>query len=514
MDLLAERTVTDLWSEQVAATPERLWLVFEAADGRVSSFTYSEFDDLIDRTARVLSEDVGVRSGDHVALHLRNGPWYLQTWFALLRVGAVAVHSNTTHTAREVRHTLDTGEATTAITQPEYVETIRDAREDTDVDRVVVTDGDGVDAESLSSLVERADAAPTGVDVAGSDVAQVLFTSGTTSDPKGVRHTGTNLLAAGERQAKHLALRRSDRNATALPLYHVNAQTSALATLTAGCTLVLFEDYQTEQFVAQCKTHRVTVTSLIGTQVRALLAKDAVDPENDLRVITFAINVSDEEKDAFEAAIGAPLLNGYGLSEAMSLVTQAPLNGDRRWPSVGRPVYDRDVFVLDEEGREVPAGEVGEIAVGGERGRTLFDGYIGLVDETEAAFTDEGLLLTGDYGRFDADGYLYFVDRKKNIIETRGENVSEREVEDVLTDHEAIDDAAVVGIPHEIYGQVVKAYVRGKPGVDLQESAVREHADRNLAEYKVPAEVEFVDEFPRTGVGKIEKKELRSDTRS
>lgn len=510
MDLIGDRTVTDRWSEQVATSPDRLWLVFEAVDGQVDAYTYGEFDDLIDRTACCLYDELDVGPGEKVALHLRNGPAFLQAWFALLRVGAIAVHSNTTHTKREINYTLDTADATLVITQPEYLETVVDASRETDVERVVVTDGtDSADVESLSTLIERAEPARPDVDVTAADTAQILFTSGTTSDPKGVLHTHANLLAAGERQTKHLAMRPSDRNSTALPLYHVNAQTSALATLTAGATFVLYEKYETDRIMQQLKTHRATITSLIGTQVRAMLARDAIDDENDLRVITYAINVTDEEKSRFETAIGAPLLNGYGLSEAMSLVTQAPSSGDRRWPSVGRPVYDREVYVLDDDETEVAIGEVGEIAVDGRRGRTLFDGYYRMPEKTEEAFTDDGLMLTGDYGRFDEDGYLYFVDRKKNIIETRGENVSEREVEDVLTDHEAVEEAAVVGVPHEIYGQAVKAFVKPRGDSDLSTEVLREHAAVDLASFKVPEEIEFVAEFPRTSVGKIEKKTLR-----
>ncbi len=510
MDSIGCRTLADLWSAQLEAAPDRRWLVFESAAGEVETSTYREFDDRTRRTARALHDDVGVRPGDHVALHLPNGPAYLLAWFGLLRLGAVAVHSNVTHTVRETTHTLDAGDVTAAIAAPSVIETVRAAAEGTDVDRIVPTSTDGdAAADAPTVLLRAADrASPTlpAVDVAADDPAQILFTSGTTSAPKGVVHTHANLVAAGDRQAKHVAIRADDRNATALPLYHVNAQTSALGSLTAGATFVLLEEYATDRIMDQLRTHRATITAFIGTQVRALLAADAVDDDNDLRAITFAINVDDDKKAAFEAAIDAPLLNGYGLTEAMSLVTLAPIHGDRRWPSVGRPTVDRWVTLRDADGDCVPRGETGEIAVHGRRGRTIFQRYYGLPEETAAAFTADGAVLTGDLGRFDEAGHLHFVDRKKNIIETRGENVSEREVEDVLAAHDAVEAVAVVGVPHEIYGEAVKAYVERD---DVTADALRRHASEHLASFKVPADIEFVETLPRTGVGKVEKKALR-----
>jgi len=298
---------------------------------------------------------------------------------------------------------------------------------------------------------------------------------------------------------------------TTLPAFHVNAQCiSILSTLTVGGKLIMVEEFRASEFIDQIRRHRATVTSIIGTQVRALLAqpKQGTDDDNDLRDVFFAINVTDEEKERFEERFDAPLLNGYGLSETMTIVTMAPIHGDRKWPSIGRPTFDREVFLLDEDGNQVPNGEMGEIAVGGTRGRNLMAEYYQMPDRTEEAFTEEGWLLTGDYGRFDEDGYLYFVDRKKNIIETRGENVSESEVEGVLENHPGVEEAGVIGVPHEIYGEAVKAFVkRSDPEVTLED--LEAYAEANLANFKLPETIEFVDDFPRTSIGKIQKSTLR-----
>jgi crotonobetaine/carnitine-CoA ligase len=510
MDFIGPQTLGTLWRDQVEHVSNRLFLVYEGSNGETISATYAEFWERIRRTARVLSDALGVEQGDNVAVHLSNRPGYLDVWFALAAIGGVTVHSNTKNTVREVTYVLDTADVDTVVSESSYADEVREAMEEAGVSSLLLVDDNTEDYDSLDSLRERADADLPAADVSREDPAQILFTSGTTSDPKGVVLTHGNLLAAAERQTKHLSLRSDDRNSTGLPLYHVNAQTSALSSLNASATLVLFDGFETGKFMSQLKRHRATITAIIGTQLRAMLAKDAVDDENDLRAITYAINVPDRMKEEFEERIDAPLLNLYGMTETMSVVSTAPLTGDKSWPSVGRPTYDREVYVVDESGDPVETGETGEIAVDGERGLTLFQRYYDLPEKTEEAFTEEGWFLTGDYGRFDEDGYLYFVDRKKNIIETRGENVSEQEVEYVLEAHEGVGEAAVVGVPHEIYGEVVKAHVK-RSDPDLTEEALLDHAEANLADFKVPAEMEFVDDFPRTTVGKIAKKELRDE---
>lgn len=510
MDFIGPQTISTLWRDQVERVPNRLFLVYEGKHNETTSATYAEFWQRICRTARVLSETLSIEKGDNVAVHLSNRPAYLEVWFALATIGGVTVHSNTKNTVREVSYVLNTADVDTVVSESSYAAEVREAMDETGASTLLFVDDDTDDYDSLISLRERADADLPSVNLSREDPAQILFTSGTTSDPKGVVLTHGNLLAAAERQTKHLSLRPNDRNSTGLPLYHVNAQTSALSSLNASATFVLFAGFETGEFIHQLKRHRATITAIIGTQLRAMLAKDAVDDENDLRAITYAINVPDRMKEEFEQHIDAPLLNLYGMTETMSVVSTAPLTGDKRWPSVGRPTYDREVYVVDEYGDPVETGETGEIVVDGERGLTLFQRYYDMPEKTEDAFTEEGWFLTGDYGRFDEDGYLYFVDRKKNIIETRGENVSEQEVEDVLETHVGVGEVAVVGITHEIYGEVVKAYVkRGDP--ELTEEELLGHAEANLAEFKVPAEMEFIDELPRTTVGKIAKKELRDE---
>lgn len=515
MDFLGPKTVRDLWDERIRFSENDKFLITEANDGSEKMIEYGEFNNQINRTARAFYDEIGIEKGDKVAIHLPNCSDYLQVWFALLKLGAVTVHSNTNHTVREVNYTLEKSDTKAVITSPIYSDLIAEASEETAVEATVYArteEEDSSDKEyTLDALSTDFSNDLPDINLDGSDIAQIIFTSGTTSDPKGVLHTHTNLLYAGERASKHTAMRASDRMLTALPVFHVNAQSiSVLSTLTTGGTLILIEEFNSSEYFDQLRRHSASVTSLVGTQVRALLAQpeQQTNVDNDLREIFFAINVTDEEKERFEERVGAPLLNGYGLSETMTIVSMAPVHGERRWPSIGRPTFDHEVYIINDEGDEVPIGERGEIAVNGVRGRNLMQGYYQMPERTKETFTEEGWLLTGDFGRFDEAGNLYFVDRKKNIIETRGENVSEAEVESVLENHQKVEEVGVIGIPHDIYGEAVKAIVK-RADESLSVDELKEYAEKNLAEFKVPAETEFVSEFPRTSIGKIQKSTLR-----
>lgn len=512
MNFIGGRTVRDLWAERRAVSGDDRFLVYEAADGAKDTYSYVEFDELLNVTARAFHDEFGVEFGDHVAIHLPNSPAYLQIWFALAKLGAVTVHSNANHTARELSYTLENSDTRLVVTRAEFEKPVEDAVDGVSAveETIYVSDGPG-DAPTLAGLVDGASAELPPADLTADDPVQIIYTSGTTSDPKGVVHSHANLVYCGERRSKHVALQRGDRTMTALPVFHANAQGSVLETITTGNSLVLLEEFSASSYVDQLRRHQVTHTSLVGTQVRALLAtpERATDADNDLRVISYAINVSDEEKEAFERRFDAPLVNGYGLTEALVTVTKAPLHGDRSWPAVGRPTFDREIHLLSD-GSEVNVGEVGEIAVAGTRGQNLMMGYYELPELTEAAFTEEGWLLTGDYGRFDKDGNLYFVDRKKHMIKTRGENVSELGVQSVLQDHPDVDAVAVIGVPDDFYGEAIKAFV--KPTTDdLSAADVIAFAEEQLADFKIPSVVEFVDEFPRTSIGKIEKSVLRKE---
>lgn len=513
MDIAGERTLRDLLEEKAERHPEKVCLVFEDRAGAVEEFTYARFNALVDRLASGLSR-LGVSPGDKVNVHLPNSPEILLTWFALGKLGAVMVPSNTASTGPEMLHVVNYSDATAVVTHADFLGMFREILPKCKaVRQVVVARGERPEPGTVPFReLLAAGGEPPRPPVRSDDVVQMIFTSGTTARPKGVLLTHANCLRAGERESKAVALQPEDRCLTALPAFHVNAQClTILSALTVGGTCILIEAYSASRFWEQIRRHRATQTSLVAALLRTILAQPPAPTDRDhaLRRVFFAINVTDKEKEDFERRFGVELINGYGLSEAMTVVTMAPVFGPKRWPSIGLPVIDRQVRIVDESGRELPPGEIGEIVVYGWPGRTLMKGYYKDPEATAQALRD-GWLHTGDNGYMDEKGYVYFFDRKKDVIKRAAENVSASEVERVLVDHPLIAEAAVIGVPDPIKDEAVKAFVVLRPGASLTEADIIEYCKREMAKFKVPSFVEILESLPKTSIGKIEKKVLRA----
>lgn len=513
MDIVGNRTLRDLLIERKRRFGDKTFLVFVGRDGEVTEYSYTEFVDRVRSVAAGFAEQ-GIGKGDKVVLHLSNCPEFLFCWFGLAWIGAVTVPSNIANTATEMQHVVSFSDAVAMITSPGYREMLATVLSDIPAVRTrILAHGKDPDWIALSEL-DRGGTPPEAL-VDSEDVAELLFTSGTTALPKAVMLTHANCLFAGEREWRILGLDPTDRCMTALPAFHVNGQTvTIMSALTVGATCILVADYRASQFWTQVREQRATALALVAMQLRTLLAQPptADDANHAVRRIMYAINVPDEDKAAFEQRFGVELTNGYGLSEAMTIVTIAPIHGEKRWPSIGLPAIDRHVRVVDSTGVDVPAGEIGEIIVGGTPGRTLMKGYYNNQQATAETLSD-GWLYTGDNGYFDEHGYLYFFDRRKDVIKVAGENVSASEVERVLLTHPDIAEAAVIAVPHAIRDEVPAAFIVPADGSTLDSdsvvTSVIEHCRHHLAKFKVPALVEVCEELPKTSVGKIEKKVLR-----
>lgn len=510
LDPMGDRTLTDLLAERVAAGPERTFLVFEDREQVISELTYAAFQGQVDRCARGL-HDVGVARGDFVVLHLTNCPEFLIAWFALARLGATLIPSNVANTVGELEHIIGFTRARFVITEPRFLDVIRDgvAAGGTGAE-ILVARGRADGHRAFADLLDATGEAPRPA-VRSDELAELIFTSGTTRKPKAVMLTHAHCLRAGLDAVHCLWLDEGERCLTALPLFHVNAQAmSVLGALTVGGTLVLIEEFRASRFWAQVKAHGATQTCLVAMQLRTVLAQPeaACERDHDVRRLFFAINVTDAEKERFEERFGVTLINGYGCSEAMTLLACSPIVGPRRWPSIGLPSPGRRILLLDEEGNEVAPGEVGEIVVEGGIGRDLLLGYYNDPDATAEAIRD-GRFHTGDNAYSDADGYLYFFDRKKDMIKRAGENVSAIEVEWALIDHPEVTEAAVVGVPDAIRDEAVAAIVvLTRPGAASEEDLLAWCRER-LSKFKVPTVVRFVEELPKTSIGKIKKDALR-----
>jgi len=505
----------DLLDERAERFSDKVWLIFEDKAGVVRTWTYREFAQSVDAVAAGLA-GLGVGPGDAVTVHLPNCPEVLQSWFALGALGALMVPSNIANTAGELQHVMSYSDSVAVVTQSSLLPVVQEALGSCpDVRHTILARTseipDGVVA--FDDLLATTDVPPRPT-VHEEDVVQMLFTSGTTARPKGVLLTHANALRAGERYSRSLYLDQSDRCLTSLPVFHVNAQClTVLSSMTVGGSCVVLEEYRATKFMDQVRAHEATQMSVVAMQARTLLAQPPrdVDAQHKLRRVFYAINISDAEKEEFERRYAVELINGYGLSEAMTLVAVAPVFGPKKWPSLGLPAYDRQVRLVDAFGADVPVGEVGEIIVWGIPGRTLMKGYHKDPEATAKALRD-GWLYTGDNAYADEQGYLYWFDRGKDMIKRAGENVSTAEVESVLADHPDVVEVAVFGVPDDIRDEAVKAVLVARTGSTLVPEEIQAFCATRLASFKVPTVIEIRDELPKTSIGKIAKKLLREES--
>lgn len=513
MDIVGKRTLRDLIHEQASSHPNKPFLHFEDRKERIFEMTYGEFADQVDRLSQVFL-DFGVTKGKHVTLHLPNCIEFISSWFALANIGAIMVPTNILSTASEMEYVLNHSESILLITEESYLEKFNSIRSRLPYLREILLaryQGNDFANTDLSKLIERAIPKISNIPLRSEDVAGMLYTSGTTSKPKGVQVTHANYLYAGEVMSKSIRLTPDDRQLIVLPLFHGNAQYySTMSALTVGAGIAMTERFSASRYFKQAKRLGATVGSLFAAPIRMILAQqfDPADQVNSMRIIWFAQSISKEQLREFEKKYHVPLLQMYGMTETIGIPLMNPIDGVRKNMSIGKPTIGYEVKVVDEQGKEVPAGQSGEILVKGIPGRTLMKGYFKNAEATAETLKD-GWLYTGDQARIGDDGYFYFVDRLKDMIKRAGENVAANEVESVLAEHPGVYEAAVIGIADQVRDEAIKAYVILKNENDTSEEELISYCRERLAKFKVPDSIEFMKEFPRTSVGKVQKHLLR-----
>jgi crotonobetaine/carnitine-CoA ligase len=454
----------------------------------------------VNRAAHLLLSR-GLRPGDRSNLHLGNCPEFLVFWLAAARTGTVMVPTNPVSTPDEMEYILVHSEARLAVTEPEYAKAIHAVRDRCPTLR------DVLEVRPLAPLLRGCTEAPPEVRVSTPDEVSMQYTSGTTSRPKGVLLTHANYLYGGEVMAKAMRVLPDDRHLIVLPLFHAGAQLHAfLPMLLVGGSVALMERFSASRFEDQAIRHQATLAALFAAPIRMLLAQPRreADGRTRLRAISYAQNITPQQWEEWHERFRAPLMQIWGMTETMSLPLMHPLDLPRKPLSMGMPVLGYEVKVVDEAGKEVPPGTVGELVVRGEPGVSLMKGYFKNPEATAATLRD-GWLWTGDTAWMDEEGYFFFVDRKKDMIKRAGENVSASEVEEALKQHPAVFDAAVVGVPDPVRDQAIKAYVILKDGAAASTAELIEWRRQRLSPFKAPEVVEFRDTFPRTSVGKIQK---------
>jgi crotonobetaine/carnitine-CoA ligase len=523
----ADDTVWTLLERRARLAGEDPRLTFVDGDGPDETVTWAAVADRAMALAGRLA-GLGVRPGARVALFGANSVDYLVALFGVARLGAVCVPLNALLTAPEIAWQLADAGAVALLGEAGAAARLDEAaaRSGFTGPRVAFRgaapgwlplDGGGPAADLPP---------PPGPD----DLFEILYTSGTTGHPKGVMLSHRSMASEGDSVASYWAARPDDVFLGVLPLFHVNAQlVTMLPALVTGARLVLARSFSAGGWIDLVRGHGVTISSVVGTQVRMIMAtpERPDDADTPLRCVPYGLNVPPAMWTGFERRFGAPLCNIYGLTEAVAVASCAPVHGDRRIPSVGRPGRGRAVGIFDDDGKELPPGAEGEIRIRGERGVSLMVGYHNRPEETAAAFargpgavppaaaagaaTGSDWLRTGDLGRLDENGYLYFVDRAKDVIKRSGENVSASEVERVLSECPGVAEAAVVGRPDPVRDEAVVAFVVLSPGPSCPDvGALDAHCRAQLARFKVPEEYRVVDALPKTSIGKIEKKALRA----
>jgi len=463
---------------------------------------YRDLAEASDRMAGLMRAR-GVAPGDRVGLMVPNVPEFAVVYYGILRAGAVVVPMNPLLKAREVAYHLEDSGARIALSWHTCAEEARVGGERAGGTEVTV-----VDPEALPRLL--ADHAPEGLmaDRAAEDTAVILYTSGTTGRPKGAELTHGNLVRNVEvTQSDLLRLGPDDVVFGGLPLFHSFGQTVTLnTTLAAGASLVLLQRFEAAEALDLLVDHDVTVFAGVPTMYAALLGVPDAPALPALRVcVSGGAALPVEVLHRFQDHFGGELLEGYGLSETSPVASFNQPGRLRKPGSIGTPVTGVEMRVVGPEGDPLPPGEVGEIAI---RGHNIMKGYWDKPTETAEVLDEDGWFRTGDLGRVDDDGYFYVVDRKKDMVIRGGFNIYPREIEEVLYEHPAVAEAAVVGVPHAELGEEVGAAVALRPGARATPDELREHVKAQVAPYKYPRLVWLVDALPKGPTGKILKREI------
>ena len=467
-----------------------------------AAMTYRALDEASARVAGLLHER-GLRPGDRVGIMMPNVAEVPVVYYGVLRAGGVVVPMNPLLKAREVAYYLGDSGAGLLFAWHTFADQASLGAEQAEA-AVIVVDAAGF-PELLASATPDDEVVPR----ENEDTAVILYPSGTTGHPKGAELTHGNLISnTGVSRADIVQAGPDDVIFGGLPLFHVFGQTVALnVAVAAGACLTLLPRFDAEHALRIIADHGVTVFEAVPTMYVALLhAPERANYDTSaLRMcISGGAALPVEVLRGFEEAFGVPVLEGYGLSETSPVASFNHPGRERKAGSIGTPIRDVQLRVVDDQDHEVPPGEVGEIVI---RGPNVMKGYWQRPEATAEAIRD-GWFHTGDIARADDDGYFYIVDRKKDLIIRGGYNVYPREIEEVLYEHPAVAEAAVIGLPHPALGEEVAAAVALKPGAAVTAAELRDYAKSQVAAYKYPRHVWIMDALPKTATGKIMKRDI------
>jgi acyl-CoA synthetase (AMP-forming)/AMP-acid ligase II len=495
---------------QAAATPDRPFLVAEDGDGRLGVLTYDD----VARRARAIAgllNRLGVARGDRVHVQLGNVPEFLLCLFGAAHLGAVVVPTHPSATVDDVTYVMSHSRCRVSVTTVDHVHVVTAAAEMVpELAHVVSVDGPADGALDLATELAGASGEVPPAPVDSRDLAAVLYTSGTSGWPKGVMLTHENLLFAGEAVGQLVRLRPEDRWLVTLPLSHANALLySVMSAFVTGASAALVARFEPARWAEQARAHGATVASVFAVHARELLAagRQGAVEETGLRITLFAQHLTAQQRRDLEARYGSRLVQVYGLTETLAPTLADPVYGPRMPASVGRPTPWVDIRLVDPSGKDVPAGERGELLVRGVPGRSLMAGYLGRDEDTRRVL-ENGWFRTGDHMRVLPDGSYEFLGRGEDIMKPGVDNVSAAEIERVLLEHVSVVEAAVVSFWGPDRDETIAGFVVLRPDDDATADEVLAWARERLAAHKVPQQVVAVPALPRSAVGKVVKRDL------
>jgi long-chain acyl-CoA synthetase len=465
------------------------------------ALNYAAIDIASSHLAGLLAQR-GVVRGDRVGIMLPNLPHFPVCYYGALRRGAIVVPMNVLLKRREVAYYLSDSGAKLLFAWEGFADEAQAGADEAGAECIVVT------LEGFAQLVGSATPEPAIAEVDGEDTAVLLYTSGTTGQPKGAELTHANLTTNAE-ASRTLFTKGADAVCLgALPLFHSFGQTCGMnATLGGGGTLTLVPRFDAAKALEVIQRDQVNVFLGVPTMYGAMLH---LPERGDYDVASLELCGSGgsampvELMRSFEQAFGCKILEGYGLSESSPVASFNHADRERKAGSIGTPIAGTEMQVVDDDGNAVAGGEVGEIVI---KGPNVMRGYWQRPEATAETIID-GWLHTGDMGRIDEDGYFFIVDRKKELIIRGGYNVYPREVEEVLYEHPAVREAAVLGIPHDEYGEEIGAAISLTDGAQATPEELRDYVRERVAAYKYPRAVWIVDDLPKGPTGKILKREI------
>jgi crotonobetaine/carnitine-CoA ligase len=501
--------VRDFMEEAVRQVPNETFMMYGAEE-----ISYREFKRRVDEAASAWHQ-LGVRKGDRVAFMLENRPEFLQCWLGLAKIGGILVAINTRWQRAEIEYFLNLSEPRFGLVGEQYRDVFRSTVAAVPTLERVFTFGTDRHFADFSALLKRSSPAPPRIELSADDVISFISTSGTTGRPKAVMQTHGNYVLTGEGYASWVELQPRERIYLCLPLFHINSQAyTVMGAIAARGTIVLVERFSASRFWSDMTEYGVNVFNYIGSMLVVLMKREpsAEERGHAVRLTYGGPALPGPVREEVERRFGFTVISGIGMSETTFGLIE-PLHQNKRPGTLGTvrqhpdPRIRNEARVVDDDGLDVQTGEVGELIF---RSPVQMKGYYREPGQTANTIRD-GWLYTGDLVRQDEDGYFYFVDRKKDIIRVRGENVASSEVEQVLNDHPAVREASVVGVPSELTDEDVAAFVVPQFGANTAAEELIEWCRARLAPFKVPRYLWLVQSLPKTETLRTEKHNLRAE---